>query len=117
MSTPFNPATSISTPRVMRAPTFSMPSLVKPLRVGGGLPRLGLRDVDAGSEREHDGHADEHASHVRLLSPLTVDGTASEKAVPRALPDGRLRDAATGRPGRRSAPEHLETRRQGATVR
>ena len=33
MSTPFSPATSISTPRVMRVPTFSMPSLVKPVRV------------------------------------------------------------------------------------
>ena len=33
MSTPLNAATSISTPRVIRVPTFSMPSLVKPVRV------------------------------------------------------------------------------------
>jgi hypothetical protein len=33
MSTPFSAATSISTPRVISVPTFSMPSLVKPPRV------------------------------------------------------------------------------------
>src|SRR5438552_5787367 len=33
MSTPLRPATSISTPRVTSAPTFSTPSLVKPARV------------------------------------------------------------------------------------
>jgi hypothetical protein len=33
MSTPFSPATSISTPRVMSAPIFSTPNLVKPPRL------------------------------------------------------------------------------------
>jgi hypothetical protein len=30
VSTPFSAATSINTPRVISAPTFSMPSLLKP---------------------------------------------------------------------------------------
>ncbi len=33
MSTPLSAATSISTPRLISVPTFSMPTLVKPVRV------------------------------------------------------------------------------------
>jgi hypothetical protein len=33
MSTPLRPATSISAPRVISAPTFSIPSLLNPIRV------------------------------------------------------------------------------------
>src|SRR5437879_1014245 len=74
MSTPFSAATSINTPRVMSAPTFSIPSLLKPVRLWVHERALRVHVEAPGARDRHLGG--EHVAELDDLAGSDQSGGA-----------------------------------------